>query len=134
MPRSLTGTSYKGVAELSPGFPVQALSPSTFQASPTRSLFLILFHSIYLLHWWSPPYSPSLNSAFIYPFCKATFIHSHHMSIPSQVCFTSPIQPLHSPFLLLFHSYQTSHTCPHYSLYPILTHNRHPACNSFLLL
>ncbi len=36
------------------------------------------------LHWCSPPYFPSLNCVLIYPFCKVTFIHSHHMSIPSQ--------------------------------------------------
>ncbi len=140
--RPLTGTSPKGVAtaELSSGLPVQALSQHISNLSPPLSNTLRL----YPLYWWSSPYSPSLNCALIYHFCKVTFIHSYYIYSASPIqplhspfpllCFASLIQPLNSPFPLLFHSYQTSHMCPHYFLHPILTHHWHPTCNSFLQL
>ncbi len=57
----LTGTSPTRVAtaELSPGLPVQTLPLSPLQPSPKCCLSPILFHSIYPLHWWSPPQSYS---------------------------------------------------------------------------
>ncbi len=92
MPRALPGTSPMGMAmaELSPGLPVQALSLSTFHTSSTHSLSPVLFHPINPLHWWSPPYSPSLNCALIYPLSKVTFIRSHYMSVPSQCALLHP--------------------------------------------
>ncbi len=63
---------------------------SSFQTSPTCCLSPILFHSIYPLLRWSPPYSSSPSSALIHPLCKVTFIHSHHMPIPSQC---APLHP-----------------------------------------
>ncbi len=106
-PCPLTGTYLKGVAtaELSPGLPVQALSQRIPDLFHPFSLSPVLFHSIYPLHWWFPPYSPSLNPALIlYLFCRYTHSFSSHVHTTS-VCFASPIQPLRSPFPVLFCSY-----------------------------
>ncbi len=77
---------------------------------PTCSLSPILFHPIYPLHWWSPPYSPSLNCALIYFFVKShSFIHSHHMSIPPQCVSLHPLN----------HSTVHSHCCFTHTTPPI---------------
>ncbi len=84
-------------------------SLSAFHTSPTRSLSLILFHPIYPFHWWSPPYSLSLNCALMYLPHEVTFIHSYHMSLPFQ-CVS--LHPLH-------HSAIHSHCCFTHTTPPI---------------
>ncbi len=87
-PHPLMGTSPKGVAmaELSPGLPVLALTLSAFQTSPARFLSLQFSYTLLIHFTGGLPLTPlpSIVLSSTYPLCKVTFIHSHHMPIPSQ--------------------------------------------------
>ncbi len=113
-PCPLTGTSSKGMAPRQSCLQVSlfrhSLSAYYKALPPTLS---IQYSSTLFIHFTGGrPLTPlpSIVLSYMYPLCKVTFIHSHHMSIPSQCaslhpfnhsavhsrcCFTHTKPPIH---------------------------------------
>lgn len=112
------------------GWPWQEVSNNSVGAFLSRHSVLLLpipYSFSVLIHFTGGP--PFLSLAVIH---KVIFLHSHHMSRPSQSA-TPAIQSCLTQLQSLLCSYQNSHIHSHYFFSLILTQYRLPLCYLFLL-